>query len=128
MDLELFEKEMARNDVPTTVDWDKVDKGIHLSIDKRVEAGLPWGHKNLINVSSELAELNVALTKYMLGERSINLLEEIADVACALRYLCIIAGIREEKMAKAVNVKMQREIKRIATSDEDRKLLLYPVE
>lgn len=128
MDLELFSKEMAREDIPKDVDWKKIDECIRLSIDKRVEKGLPWGHKNLINVSSELAELNVALTKYMLGERSINLLEEIADVTCALRYLRIIVGIHEEELAKAINVKMQREIKRIATTDEERKLLLYPME
>lgn len=125
MNLQEFQNEMCRCDVPHVNDWDKIDKCIELSIDKRSISEFPRGHFNLINILSELGELDVALTKYMLGERSINLLEEVADVYCALRYLKQIVGFSDEDIAKAINIKMQRELKRISTDDEKSKLLLY---
>lgn len=126
MNLEEFRREMSRDDVPTTVDWEKIDKCIKLSIDRRTVPEYPRGHLNLINVLSELSELNVALSKYICGEQSDNLLEEFADVVCALRYTAQITGLKSEDIAKAINVKMQRETKRIAATESDKNLLLYP--
>lgn len=128
MDLAKCTSEMARNDVPVENDWDKIDQAIHMSINKRHDKDLPYGYNNLVTILSELSELGVAITKYMLGERSINLLEEMADVTCALRYLSIITGINEKDISKAANIKMQREVERIVETNQEKELLIYPIE
>lgn len=128
MDLVKFASEMDRNDIPVENDWKKIDQAIRMSIDKRHDEDLPYGYNNLVTILSELSELGVAITKHMLGKKSINLLEEMADVTCALRYLSIITGIDEKDISKAVNIKMQREVERIAETDQEKKLLIYPIE
>ena len=88
-------------------------KEIETIILKNIEAnsndGNPRGHKNLIIVMEELAELSQAVSKELRGKGDrTNLLEEYADVLLCLQYIKAIAGFTDEQIDKAITVKANR--------------------
>lgn len=82
---------------------------INKSIDSNLGDGNPRGHKNLIIVMEELAELSQVVAKELRGKGdSINTLEEMADVCLALCYIKEIFNISNDDLHKAMKVKMYR--------------------
>ena len=63
----------------------------------------------------ELAELVQAISKYMRGTPDSNMLvlEELADVTIILSYVRQICGFDLEDLVKAINIKLEREKKRL---------------
>lgn len=79
------------------------------SIDSNLSDGNPRGHRNLIIVMEELAELSQAIAKKLRDKGdNINLLEELADVQLGIYYVQEIFSITDEHLHKAMNVKMKR--------------------
>ena len=79
------------------------------SIDSNLSDGNPRGHRNLIVVMEELAELSQAIAKELRDKGdNINLLEELADVQLGIYYVQEIFSITDEHLHKAMNVKMKR--------------------
>ena len=79
------------------------------SIDSNLSDGNPRGHRNLIIVMEELAELSQAIAKELRDKGdNINLLEELADVQLGIYYVQEIFSITDEHLHKAMNVKMKR--------------------
>ena len=71
--------------------------------------------KKLQIAQEELAELIQAISKYMRGTPDSNMLvlEELADVTIVLSYVRQICGFNLEDLVKAMNVKIEREKKRL---------------
>lgn len=63
----------------------------------------------------ELAELVQAISKYIRGtpDSSMLVLEELADVTIVLSYVRQICGFNLEDLVKAINIKLEREKKRL---------------
>lgn len=79
------------------------------SVDSNLSDGNPRGHRNLIIVMEELAELSQAIAKELRDKGdNINLLEELADVQLGIYYVQEIFNITDENLHKAMNVKMKR--------------------
>ena len=79
------------------------------SIDSNLSDGNPRGHRNLIIVMEELAELSQAIAKELRDRGdNINLLEELADVQLGIYYVQEIFSITDEHLYKAMNIKMKR--------------------
>ena len=71
------------------------------------------GSSNLLIVMEELAELQQEVSKYLRNKGDkMNLIEELADVALAIDYIQDICRISDEKLTKAINVKLERQNKR----------------
>ncbi len=71
--------------------------------------------KKLQIAQEELAELIQAISKYMRGTPDSNMLvlEELADVTIVLSYVRQICGFDLEDLVKAMNIKIEREKKRL---------------
>ena len=71
--------------------------------------------KKLQIAQEELAELVQAISKYMRGTPDSNMLvlEELADVTIILSYVRQICGFNFEDLVKAINIKLEREKKRL---------------
>lgn len=71
--------------------------------------------KKLQIAQEELAELIQAISKYMRGTPDSNMLvlEELADVTIVLSYVRQICGFNLEDLVKAINIKLEREKKRL---------------
>ena len=71
--------------------------------------------KKLQIAQEELAELIQAISKYMRDtpDSSMLVLEELADVAIVLSYVRQICGFDLEDLVKAINIKLEREKKRL---------------
>ena len=124
-----FSSEIQRTDIPVENDWKKIDQIIGLRLNTYTnKEGVPYGYDNLIKMLYDLSELSVSITKYIAEGETEDLLEQIADVVCSIRYLSIITGINEKDISKAVNIKMQREVERIAETDQEKELHIYPIE
>ena len=85
---------------------------------ERVDAKYPkyeHGHMNLVSMTEELAECSEAIIHRMRGRTQDNydILQEIGDVIIGLLCVAQIYGISENDICKAVNVKLDREAKRI---------------
>lgn len=79
------------------------------SVNSNLSDGNPRGHRNLIIVMEELAELSQAIAKELRDKGdNINLLEELADVQLGIYYVQEIFNITDENLHKAMNVKMKR--------------------
>ena len=79
------------------------------SVDSNLSDGNPRGHRNLIIVMEELAELSQAIAKELRDKGdNINLLEELADVQLGIYYVQEIFNITDENLHKAMNVKMKK--------------------
>lgn len=82
---------------------------VQRSIDSNLSDGNPRGHRNLIIVMEELAELSQALAKELRGKGDcINLLEELADVQLGVYYIQEICKVSNEDLHKAMNAKLER--------------------
>lgn len=71
--------------------------------------------KKLQIAQEELAELIQAISKYMRDtpDSSMLVLEELADVTIVLSYVRQICGLSLEDLVKAMNIKLEREKKRL---------------
>lgn len=71
--------------------------------------------KKLQIAQEELAELVQAISKYMRDtpDSSMLVLEELADVTIVLSYVRQICGFNLEDLVKAMNIKLEREKKRL---------------
>lgn len=79
------------------------------SVDPNLHDGNPRGHRNLIIVMEELAELSKEISKELRGKgNKYSILEELADVQLGICYVQEICGIDEDDLHKAMNVKMKR--------------------
>jgi NTP pyrophosphatase (non-canonical NTP hydrolase) len=79
------------------------------SINSNLIDGNPRGHRNLIIVMEELAELSQEVSKSLRNKEDINaLLEESADVVLCIKYIQEIFGITDDELNRAVSVKVER--------------------
>ena len=79
------------------------------SVSSNIGDGNPRGHRNLIIVMEELAELAKEIAKELRGKGDkISLTEELADVQLGIYYVQEIVGVDDETLAKAMSVKMDR--------------------
>ena len=79
------------------------------SINSNVGDGNPRGHRNLIIVMEELAELAQEVSKELRGKGNVNaLIEESADVLLGIRYIQEIVGITNDELNRAMAVKTER--------------------
>lgn len=87
----------------------EIDRILVDSIESNIGDGNPRGHRNLIIVMEELAELAKEISKELRGKGdAIGILEELADVQLGLYYVQEIIGIKSEDIQKAMAVKMNR--------------------
>lgn len=69
----------------------------------------PRGHRTLIIVMEELAELTQEVSKKLRGRNNYySLVEEMADVQLGLYYLQNICEISDEELQKAIDIKVKR--------------------
>lgn len=67
------------------------------------------GCKNLVIAMEELAELSQQISKIIRGKGDkMGLLEEYADVLIVLEWIKKIANLKDDEIAKALNVKLNR--------------------
>lgn len=79
------------------------------SIDSNLPDGNPRGHRNLIIVMEELAELTQEVSKQLRNKGDFyNTLQELADVQLGIYYVQELCKINNEDLQKAMNVKMKR--------------------
>ena len=79
------------------------------SVNSNIGDGNPRGHRNLIIVMEELAELAKEVSKELRGKGDIvNLTEELADVQLGIYYVQEIVGIDDKNLEKAMSVKINR--------------------
>jgi hypothetical protein len=91
------------------IDDQRKSKILKESIQSNLKDGNPTGHKNLIIVMEELAELTKEVSKELRGKGDhIGILEEMADVQIGIYYLQEILDMYEYQLNKAVNVKLDR--------------------
>lgn len=71
--------------------------------------------KKLQIAQEELAELIQAISKYMRSTQDSDMLvlEELADATIVLSYVQLICGFNTEDLIKAINIKIEREKKRL---------------
>lgn len=86
-----------------------IDKILVDSVNSNIHDGNPRGHRNLIIVMEELAELTKEISKELRGKGDIdNITEELADVQLGIYYVQEIVGVSDEILQKAMAVKMNR--------------------
>lgn len=106
MDRTLFTERMK---TISTMSNAEINDVIVKSINSNLVDGNPRGHRNLIIVMEELAELSQEVSKSLRNKADINaLLEESADVVLCLKYIQEIFGITDDELNKAVSVKVER--------------------
>lgn len=67
------------------------------------------GCKNLVIAMEELAELSQEISKIIRGKGDkMGLLEEYADVLVVLEWIKKIANLKDEEIARALNVKLNK--------------------
>lgn len=87
----------------------EINSVIIQSINSNNGDGNPRGHRNLIIVTEELAELSKEVSKALRGKEDINaILEESADVVLCIKYIQEIFGISDDELNRAVSVKVER--------------------
>lgn len=107
MNKETFVEMLERETSGINKTW--IADTLRKSVDSNLSDGNPRGHKNLIIVMEELAELSQAISKELRGKGDhVNLLEELADVQLGILYVQEICNISDEDLHKAMNVKMKR--------------------
>lgn len=79
------------------------------AVNSNLGDGNPRGHRNLIIVMEELAELSKEISKELRGKGdNINMLEELADVQLGIYFVQEICNISDGDLYKAMNVKTSR--------------------
>ena len=93
----------------TSINKDWMMNVISKTIDFNLTDGNSRGHKNLIIMMEEMAELSKEISKELRGKGdNINILEELADVKLGIYYVQEICKISDEDLHKAMNVKIKR--------------------
>ena len=106
MDKKKFLEEMKKNIEP--LEKEDIMDIIHRSV-SQADSINPRGHRNLIIVMEELAELAQEVSKNLRGRANYyDLLEEMADNQLSLYYLQDICGISDEDLQKAIRIKAER--------------------
>ena len=107
MDREKFIKDLNQNNPPLSKE--EIMKILTKSIDANLPDGNPRGHRNLIIVMEELAELSKEISKALRDKGDYySLLEELADVQLCIYYIQEICGVADEELKKAMDVKTNR--------------------
>lgn len=104
MDKNIFTEKFAKAKPILHKEW--ISEVLVESIDSNLKDGNPRGHRNLIIVMEELAELSKEISKELRGKGDeISILEELADVQLCIYYIQEICGISNDALCKAINVK-----------------------
>lgn len=91
------------------LDKEQILKIINKSIESNLYDGNPRGHRNLIIVMEELAELAQKISKCLRDKQDlVGLVEELADVQLGIFCVQEIFKIDDDKLNQAINVKMNR--------------------
>lgn len=107
MERELFVDKLTTETSDIDMNW--VGEVLRKSIESNNQDGNPKGHRNLIIVMEELAELTKEISKELRGKGDyINILEELADVQLGIYYVQEICDIGTDKLHKAMKIKMSR--------------------
>ena len=115
MDIVEFSNEY--HDADDKIDQEHLNQVISRSIESNLPDGYPRGHKNLIIVMEELAELSQEISKEIRGTANYyNTLQELADVVLGIEYVKNICFISDEELHKAMNVKLNR-LERVLDKD-----------
>lgn len=102
-------------DVPSTIDRNYYTNIIRESLRDIPEEQNQKGTMNVIIIMEELAELQQELSKTLRGKGDrISLIEELADTYLGVKYAQEIFDISDEILARAVNVKLNRQNERNA--------------
>ena len=106
MDKKEFLEKMGKEIKP--LEKEEIMDIINRSVSK-ADSVNPRGHRNLIIVMEELAELAQEVSKKLRGKANYyELLEEMADVQLGLYYLQNICGISDKDLQKAIDIKAKR--------------------
>lgn len=104
---ELFIEKLKKE--TSTIDEKWLYEVLNESIDANLVDGNPRGHKNLIIVMEELAELTQEISKNLREKDNFyDVLQELADVQLGIYYVQELCNISNEDLRKAMNVKMRR--------------------
>lgn len=107
MQRELFIDKLTTETSDIDMNW--VGEVLRKSIESNIHDGNPRGHRNLIIVMEELAELAKEISKELRGKGDyINILEELTDVQLGIYCVQEICGIETDKLHKAMKIKMSR--------------------
>ena len=107
MNREVFIEQLETTGSAVDMKW--IFDVLKKSVESNFYDGNPRGHRNLIIVMEELAELSKEISKELRGKGdNINILEELADVQLGIYYVQEICGITNEELNKAMNIKMNR--------------------
>lgn len=107
MQRELFIDKLTTETTDIDMNW--IGDVLRKSTESNIHDGNPKGHRNLIIVMEELAELAKEISKELRGKGDyINILEELADVQLGIYYVQEICGIETDKLHKAMKIKMSR--------------------
>lgn len=108
MDKELFLSKL--NKMPSEIDEQLCRTTIQESLRKIPDDLNQTGTMNLIIVMEELAELQQEISKTIRGKGDrTHLMEEMADVYLGIKYLQEIFDIDDRAIARASNVKLDRQ-------------------
>lgn len=107
MDRKNFIEQLNTADNTINIKW--LFDVLRKSIDSNLYDGNPRGHRNLIIVMEELAELSKEISKELRDKGdNISILEELADVQLGIYYVQEICKIPNGELNKAMNIKMKR--------------------
>lgn len=107
MDKAEFIFQLVRAESEINHEW--LMKVLKESIESNLYDGNPRGHRNLIIVMEELAELTKEISKHLREKGNLySILEELADVQLGIYYVQEICNIQDEDLHRAMNVKMKR--------------------
>ena len=108
MDREIFMNQMNSDNLKHYDDKERLDV-ISRSVISNAGDGNPLGHRNLIIVTEELAELAKEVTKELRGKGDkVSITEELADVALGIDSVKYICNIKDEDLQKAIDIKLKR--------------------
>ena len=120
MDLNEFKTQLESAD--TTLDEKDVDRVLSSALKEIPKNKDNKGTYNLVIVMEELAELTQQVSKYIRGKADrYCILEELADVYLAARYVKNIVGISDEELNAAINVKKNRQDNKNKSDEEFKK-------
>ena len=107
MDKTEFISQLGQAESGINYEW--LIKVLKESVESNLYDGNPRGHRNLIIVMEELAELTKEISKHLRGKGNLySILEELADVQLGIYYVQEICKIKDEDLHRAMNVKMKR--------------------
>lgn len=116
MDKKIFLDSIGSDNYDNNLDENRIKKIIKKSIDNNLDND-ERGHRNLIIVMEELAELSQQIAKQLRDKGDYyDILEELADVYLGIYYVQDIVGIKNDDLYKAMNIKIDRLNKEIEKS------------